>query len=227
MVRTTDGLLRAQRVHAPSDRARVALVGQTALLLGGDRVDLEVEVGPDAVLELSDIAATVAYHGRGRPASWHTSIRLDPGARLTYAGQPLVVSDGAEVTRTLEVDLAERSAARLRETVVLGRAGEVGGWLDTSTVLRRDGVEFCRERLLLDSHSRDLPGVLAGVRVIDSVLALGGASPDEAGSGSPGPNRDRRDGFPARPDVVTYLLPEEGSTLTRFLGAGLADSPLC
>ena len=37
-VRSTAGLLRAQRLHASPDRARVALVGQTALLLGGDEV---------------------------------------------------------------------------------------------------------------------------------------------------------------------------------------------
>ncbi len=70
-VRTSAGLLRAQRLHGPADRVRVALVGQTALLLGGDEVGLDVEVGPGAVLDLSDIAGTVAYHGRGRAASWH------------------------------------------------------------------------------------------------------------------------------------------------------------
>ena len=47
-------MLRAQRLHGPADRVRVALVGQTALLLGGDRVGLDIEVGPGAVLELSD-----------------------------------------------------------------------------------------------------------------------------------------------------------------------------
>ena len=167
-MRTTAGLLRAQRLHGSTDRARVALVGQTALLLGGDQVGVEVEVGPGAVLELTDIAATVAYHGRGRSAHWQTTVRLGLGARLSYAGAPLVVSDGADVTRSLTVDLAEGASAWLRETVVLGRAGEVGGRLDTSTVLRRSGEEFCRERLILDPRTRGRPGMLAGVRVLDS-----------------------------------------------------------
>ena len=172
-MRTTAGLLRAQRLHGSTDRARVALVGQTALLLGGDQVGVEVEVGPGAVLELTDIAATVAYHGRGRSAHWQTTVRLGLGARLSYAGAPLVVSDGADVTRSLTVDLAEGASAWLRETVVLGRAGEVGGRLDTSAVLRRSGEEFCRERLILDPRTRGRPGMLAGVRVLDSVLVLG------------------------------------------------------
>lgn len=227
-VRTSAGLLRAQRLHGPTDRARVALVGQTALLLGGDRVGLDIEVGPGALLELSDIAGTVAYHGRGSAASWHTSIRLGPGARLSYAGEPLILSDGSDVTRTLTIDLAEGAAARLRETLVFGRAGEVGGRVDASTVLRREGAEFCRERLLLDPDARSRPGVLSRMRVVDSVLTLedsqGAGAADRTGPSVPPP----ADGRPrsAASDLVTYQLLEPGSTLSRYLGVDLAHSPL-
>lgn len=211
-VRASPGLLRAQRLHGPDDRARVALVAQTALLLGGDRVDVEIEVGSGAVLELSDIAGTVAYHGRGRLAAWRTAVRLGRGAHLRYAGQPLVIGAGADVTRTLTVDLAADATARLRETVVFGRVGEVGGRLDTTTRLRRAGEEFCRERLYLDPGARDKPGILAGVRVVDTVLDLG--------------LRANVTSYSVRSDVVTYALLDEESTLTRFLGTSAADSPL-
>ena len=233
-VRTVAGQLRAMRLHSPADRARVALVGQTALLLGGDEVDLEITVGPGASLELSDIAGTVAYHGRGRPAAWHVRIRLGDGARLRYAGEPFVVSDGADVTRTLTVDLADGASARLRETVVFGRVGEIGGRLATTTVLRRSGVEFCREELLLDPIGRSRPGVLRDVRVVDSVLALGGTTLLRANSEQQregglaprtGPNGCQTS-FSIGSDVATYRLLDEGSTLTRFLGSSLADSPL-
>jgi urease accessory protein len=227
-VRSSAGLLRAQRLHAPDDRARVALVGQTALLLGGDEVGLDIEVGPEATLELSDIAGTVAYHGRGRAAAWHTSIRLGRGAQLSYAGEPLILSDGSDVTRTLTVDLAEGAAARVRETLVFGRAGEDGGRVDTSTVLRREGTEFCRERLVLEPEARSRPGVLAGVRVVDSVLVLG-ASPGErrpGGTGTPAALTADRTSLSATSAVVTYQLLEPGSTLTRYLGTSLAESPL-
>ena len=227
-VRTSAGLLRAQRLHGPADRARVALVGETALLLGDDRVGLDIEVGPGAWLELSDIAGTVAYHGRGRAASWHTRIRLGWGARLRYAGEPLILSDGSDVTRTLTVDLADGAAALLRETLVFGRAGEVGGTVDSSAVLRREGTEFCRERLMLDPEARARPGVLSGVRVVDSALVLG-AWPVErrrGGTGTPVVPTTDRTSLSATSDVVTYQLLEPGSTLTRYLGTSLADSPL-
>lgn len=228
-VRTDAGQLRAMRLHSPADRARVALVGQTALLLGGDEVELEITVGPGASLELSDIAGTVAYHGRGRSAAWHTRIRLGERARLRYAGEPFVVSDGADVTRTLTVDLADDASARLRESVVFGRAGEVGGRLAATTILRRSGVEFCREELSLDPTARDRPGVLRGVRVIDSVLSLGRSANKQEREGGLAPRTGPsgcQTSFSISSDVAGYQLLDEGSTLTRFLGSSLADSPL-
>ena len=195
---TGAGALRAQRLHGPDDRARVALVGQTALLLGGDAVEVDVEVGSGARLELVEVAGTVAYHGRGQAASWRTRIRVGPGASLLYAGEPFVLSDGADVSRSLSVELADAAAATLRETLVFGRSGQAGGWLDAETVLRREGVEFCRERLVTDAASRALPGVLSGVKVMQSILALG----------SPAPKLEQAQNF---------RLLDRGSTLTRSL----------
>ena len=71
------GLLRGQIMANNADGCRIGLVATTALLLGGDAVELVVEVGPGAVLDLFDVAGTVAYHGRGRSAAWHT--QLDSG----------------------------------------------------------------------------------------------------------------------------------------------------
>ena len=83
---------------------RIGLLATTALLLGGDEVEIEVSVGEGMRLDLFDIAGTVAYHGRGRPAAWHVRIELADGAELRYRGEPFVVADGADVHRTLRVD---------------------------------------------------------------------------------------------------------------------------
>ena len=96
-------------------------------------------------LELSDVAGTVAYHGRGRSASWSTRIELDAGAELVYAGQPFVVADGAEVSRTLRLDAAAGASAIIRETLILGRTGEVGGSVRNRSVIRREGVDLLVE----------------------------------------------------------------------------------
>jgi urease accessory protein len=207
-VRMRNGLLRAQRLHGPPDRARVALVGQTALLLGGDEVDLQIDVGQDAVLELSEVAGTVAYDGRGRPAAWTTRISLGCGARLSWAGEPLVIADGADVDRRTSIDLADGASAILRETIVLGRSGEVGGALRSRMRVDRHGRPILIEDLLLDPRDRFGPGLLGRHRVIDSLLVLG-AVPAEIGAGA-----------------VRFELAEPDSTLTRYLGSDLAESPL-
>jgi urease accessory protein len=207
-VELAGGLLRPQRVADGPSGPRVGLVATSALLLGGDAVDLAVELGPGTRLDLFDVAGTVAYHGRGRPAVWRTALALDDGAGLTYSGQPLVVSDGADVTRVVRVDAAGSARLSLRETLVLGRHGQAGGRVRSRTDLRVDGADVWREDTDLDPAGlRDLPGLLGGCRVVDTVLTLG-----------PPP--------PARPPALAYTLLGGVGTVTRWLGGELADSPL-
>ena len=190
------------------DRCRIGLLATTALLLGGDVVELEVRVGPGARLDLFDVAGTVAYHGRGEPSSWHVRVDLAEGAALTYAGEPFVVGDGADVTRTLEVDLARDASAVVRDTVVLGRSGQRGGRLRSLTTVRSQGRPVLLEDQRLDPDGlRNAPGMLGAHRVLDTVLWLGSAQPEPT-------------------TATTYALVDGAGTLSRWLGTSLADSPL-
>ncbi|MFP5283426.1 MAG: urease accessory protein UreD [Actinomycetes bacterium] len=207
-VRTVAGLLRAQAVHARPGWVRLGLVATTALLLGGDEVGLEIEVGAGAQLELVDVAGTVAYAGRGRPARWDTSVRLGEGARFGWRAEPFVVADGADVTRSLTLDAAPSATAVLRETVVLGRTDETGGPLRTATTVTVGSCQVWREDQQLDPVSRARPGLLGNARVIDSVLTLGGVEP------------------PDRPGATRFRLPHGAGQVQRYLGRDLAASPL-
>jgi urease accessory protein len=208
VARLRQGLLRPQVVASSAERCRIGLLATTALLLGGDVVDLEIRVGAGARLDLFDVAGTVAYHGRGAPSAWHVRADLAAGARLTYAGEPFVVADGADVTRTLDVDLGPHAAAVVRDTVVLGRADQAGGRLRSTTALSRTGRPVLLEDQLLDPDGlRRAPGMLGGHRVLDTVTWLGAAAPATVG-------------------VTTYALVDGAGTLARWLGSSLADSPL-
>jgi len=208
--RLRSGLLRPQLLHGPPDRCRVGLLATTALLLGGDAVRLEVDVGPGTTLELSDVAGTVAYDGRGRSASWSVHVAVAEGARLRWAGEPFVVADGADVVRELSLELSGDSQVLLRETVVLGRAGQVGGRLRNCTTVRSDGRPVLVEDTLLDpAMHRRLPGMLGGLRVVDTLLAVAVEPPSAPAGGS-----------------TLYRLPGGTSTLRRHLGTELAASPL-
>lgn len=207
-VRATPGLLRAQVVASGPDRCRVGLLATTALLLGGDVVELEVSVGAGARLDLFDVAGTVAYHGRGERSAWHVRCILDEGARLTYAGEPFVVADGADVVRTLELDLAPGAQAVVRDTVVLGRDGQVGGRLRSRTAVRRAGRPVLLEDQHLDPDGlRAAPGMLGPHRVLDTVTWAGAPAAPPAGA-------------------TAYALVDGAGTLARWLGSSLAASPM-
>ena len=208
MARLRQGLLRPQVVSSGPNRCRIGLLATTALLLGGDVVELDVRVGPGARLDLFDVAGTVAYHGRGEASGWHVRVKVAEGAALTYAGEPFVVGDGADVTRTLRVDLDSDASAVVRDTVVLGRTGQRGGRLRSLTTVRRDGRPVLIEDQRLDSDLlRNAPGLLGQHRVLDTVLWLGTATTVPT-------------------TATTYTLVDGAGTLARWLGTSLADSPL-
>lgn len=208
VTRLTQGLLRPQVVGSSADRCRIGLLATTALLLGGDVVELEVRLGAGVRLDLFDVAGTVAYHGRGESSAWHVRVELAEGAGLTYAGEPFVVGDGADVTRTLDVDLAPDASAAVRDTVVLGRSGQRGGRLRSRTSVRVGGRPVLLEDQQLDPDGlRSAPGMLGAHRVLDTVLWLGAAQPEPT-------------------TATTYALVDGAGTLTRWLGTSLADSPL-
>jgi urease accessory protein len=204
------GLLRPQQLHGPDDRCRIGLLATNALLLGGDAVRLEVDVGAGVALDLMDIAGTVAYDGRGRCASWSVRVRVAEGGSLRWAGEPFVVADGADVTRSLVLELAAGARALLRETVVLGRAGQLGGVLRNRTDVHRAGQPVLVEDTELDAAGhRRLPGMLADLRVVDTLLALGVAPPAATAEG-----------------LATFRLVDPACSLLRYLGRDLAVSPL-
>lgn len=205
----TSGLLRPQLVHSRPGWCRIALVATTALLLGGDRVELDIQVGPGARLELFDVAGTVALNGQGLAASWEVRVRLAAGALLHLASQPLVVADGACVTRRLLLDLAAGAGALLRDTVVLGRHGQWGGWLRNSTSIHVGGDLVLLEDQVLDPSWRALPGLLGDLRVLDSITALGPPLQLSAPAG-----------------ISQFRLINGAGELRRYLGRELADSPL-
>jgi urease accessory protein len=171
--RLEGGALSPRLLRSDASGAAVAVVATGALLLGGDHVDVEVEVGEGASLEIVETAGTVAYDAGGEPSSWAVRVRLGAGARLTWEGLSFVVADGADVLRSTDVELGDGARALLREVLVLGRTGETGGALRARTSVRQAGAELLVEDLDLGPTARTAPGVLGRARVVDTVLALG------------------------------------------------------
>ena len=174
----TTGLLSPRRLAAPPGVVRIALVAASALLLAGDQVRIEVVVTGQVRLEIVETAGTVAYAMRGGSASWDVDIILAGGATLTWHGEPFVVAEGADVCRSTHLRLDAASTAALRESLVLGRHGESGGTLRTTTTIHRDSELLLAESLDLSPDARRGWAVLGDYRCLDTVTTAGFRLPE-------------------------------------------------
>jgi urease accessory protein len=202
-LRLRAGLLAPRVVRRTDAGAHVVLIATVATLLGGDSLELDVIVGPGLRLDLADVAGTVAYDGRGRPARVTVRLRVAEGATLAWAGEPLVVADGANVERRLSADVALGGRLLLHDQVALGRAGERGGSLRCETRLAYATRAALVETLDL-GEPRDWPGVLGDARVVDTVTAVGWCPRTTA---------------PIDPRAFVYALSEPGAQARQLLVA--------
>lgn len=189
--------LRAFRLPAVGEVDRIALVPEQAVLLAGDHVTVSVRVGAGRALEIVEPGGTVAYAMRGQRARWDVEVEVEDAGRLVWHGEPFVVAAGADVRRTLAVDLGAAASLVLRETLVLGRSGEAPGRLSCRTDIVREGAPVLVEEL-------DCAVGLGRHRVLDQVLEL-----------RHGGERDEH----------TMQL-EAGGGLHRWLGSDTHRSPL-
>ncbi|MBC7275848.1 urease accessory protein UreD [Nocardioides sp.] len=170
---STAPALRPMLLSSDTRAARISLVPDGAMLLAGDQVAVEVEVGEGASLTLVEPAGTVAYDMDGGHADWTVTITLAEGATLVWAGEPFVVSAGADVTRDTQVTLGPGARLAVRETLVLGRHGERPGRVSTTwSAHQHDGRPVLVESLDLDASSL-VPGLLGRHRVLASVTTFG------------------------------------------------------
>jgi urease accessory protein len=148
---------------------RVTLLRKQAGPLAGDHDRVEIVVGAD--LEVTPVAATVALPGPERTVL-ELDITVGPGARLILEDAPLIVAEGADVLRTITLRLAPGAVAIVRDVVILGRAGEGPGRLES--VLRCEGILHDALRVEPATWAQDAYVALApGHRAIGTYAVLG------------------------------------------------------
>jgi urease accessory protein len=173
----TVGMLAPRVVDRGPRRVVVAISAAQMLLLDGDDLVMEVEVGAGCTLEVEDVGGTVAYPG---VSSWRLAARVGDGGTLIWRGLPFVVAAGTRTRRTTEIVLGRDAAVLLRDTVVLGRHGERGGQVLSALRVDRDGQPLLVEELEADAADPQV-GVLGAHRVLDSVVAAGFRPPPAEG----------------------------------------------
>lgn len=97
------------------------MINTSGGLTGGDRFDVSARVGEGSMLTLSTQAAERAYRSRSGRARVRSRIEVEPGGRLNWLPQELILFEGSALDRRLEVDLAPGAELLLVEPVIFGR----------------------------------------------------------------------------------------------------------
>ncbi|GAA0929330.1 urease accessory protein UreD [Nonomuraea longicatena] len=148
----------------------VHLVSTAAGPLGGDVLDLALDLAPGTTLELASIGSSLVLPGPGESLSRVTA-RVGAEASLTYTPEPVVLASGA-VHRSL-VRLEQSPAARVlwREELVLGRHGEPAGRCRTRFDATVAGRPLLRQDLLVgDPSTTASPAVYGTSRCLGTTL---------------------------------------------------------
>ena len=230
------GSLRVRFPNGHGSRALDAVIVNTAGgMTGGDRFEIAVDVGPEAALSVTTVAAEKVYRSIGPDTEVGVRISVGERGALAWLPQETILFDRLRLRRTIEIDVAADGHLVLAEAIVFGRAamGEVV----------RHGYLFDRRRVrvagaLVFAETFGLEGAIAQ-RLADTAIAAGGAAvasvlrfPGDDGLASAA--REMQQGFSGEVGIscwnglaVARLVARDGATLRRdlvtLLGAWGAD----
>ncbi|MFA3878098.1 urease accessory protein UreD [Streptomyces sp. MMCC 100] len=193
-----------------ADAARVHLAAGAAGPLGGDRLRLEVRVGPGSALVLGEIATTLLLPGtHGGQSRLDVRIHVGAGAALAWLPELVIAARGCRHVTDTRVVLEPGARLVLREEVLFGRHGEPCGRF--------------RQRVRVET---------GGGPLYDQELGAGPAAPGwdgpavTAGRAAAGTLLVVDPGRPAPDDTAPGACPEPDTALMELSGGGMLFSAL-
>lgn len=157
--------------------AHAVLVHPPGGLVGGDRLDVDVQVDSGAHLLVTNPAATRFYRSVAGVASQRVHARVAAGARLEWLPQETLAYDGCDALNTWQVRLEGDASLMAMEVLALG-LGAAGKPFAHGRFVQQFEIEgLWRERGVidaLDSALLDGPCGLAGRRVLGTLVFAAG-----------------------------------------------------
>ena len=105
----------------PGDSPHAVLVTTSGGLVGGDRLEVEIEAGPDAGALVTTQAAEKVYRSTGATAHVTVALRADAGAWLEWCPQETILFDRARLRRHTTLQLAPGARVLAGDILVFGR----------------------------------------------------------------------------------------------------------
>ena len=179
--REHSGPLRVQKALYPEGPGicHAIVLHPPAGIAGGDRLQIDIELGAEAQALLTTPGAGKWYRSAGPLAEQAVIIRVGAGATAEWLPQESIVFAGAEARMRTSVELAEDARFIGVETLCFGRraSGERfdRGSLQLASDIRLDGKLIWQERGRIAGGSPLLesPIGLAGYSLCSTVLAAG------------------------------------------------------
>ncbi len=116
----------ALRVRFPNGNLQAALdaviVNTAGGMTGGDRFDIDVDVGAAARLTVTTAAAEKIYRSLGPDTEVAVKLDVAAGGRLKWLPQETILFDQVRLRRSIDVTLARGAELLLAEATVFGRS---------------------------------------------------------------------------------------------------------
>ncbi len=153
-------------------------------MVGGDRMDIDLSVGPGARALVTTQAAEKVYRSTGADCRIDTRVAVEPGGWLEWLPQEAIVFEGSRLRRLTRLELSGDARLIAGEMLVFGRAafGET-----VTRGLIRDAWEVTRDARLVWADALHLDGAVdealqhpAGFAGAAACATLLHAAPDAA-----------------------------------------------
>ena len=167
--------------EAMPDLPGVFIVSTSGGILQGDRLALEIAVGPGARAHVTTQAATKIHAMDANYASQSQSIRLEEGAYLEYLPDLVIPFRHARFVSRTRISIAPTATLLYSEILMPGRthhgAGEAFAYDLLSWAVgaeRPDGTELFADKLVIEPGRTDVrrAGVMGGLDVFGTVFLL-------------------------------------------------------
>jgi urease accessory protein len=108
--------------------AVVSVLNPTGGLVGGDALEIEVDVAPGAHACLTTPSATKVYRAESAPATQEVSLRVAGGARLEWVPDHTIPFAGAAFRQVLRAEVGEGGALVVVDAFAAGRVARGEAW---------------------------------------------------------------------------------------------------
>jgi urease accessory protein len=142
--------------------AVVSILNPTGGVLGGDRLAVDVEIGPGAHACLTTPSATRVYRTGGEPAVQTVRVALAPGAIAEWVPDHTIPSPGAALRQALTFEVGEGATLIAVDAWAAGRVARGEAWrfarLDSTLTVSDAAGLLVHDRFVLDGE-RDWQGL--------------------------------------------------------------------